>query len=225
MSKRRAIAAMQFYFHSFLFVLVASFSSCSEDIPEMRDPCDFVRSVDEVSLSTSTNCKSCFFKFSFRKELFEFHQDRINREFRCGVECEKNTIAYYNDFFEFQLKFLHRNRDLFFVLEETLSLLTPDSLRKTDYNILQPSLIIKDRCGKQYQIAENTSIFFPDVSSNTITEIKLVDSAIIDNGTEPTEFITFYLVTGNFTSRILTGNDSDYISGSYNLEFYVIELL
>ncbi len=114
---------------------------------------------------------------------------------------------------------------MLFSMNEVRALLTPDSLRKTDFNFLQPSLLLKDRCGVLYQVTENTSIFFPEISNNTITDIKLVNSTIIDNGADPTEYITYYLVTGNFISRIVTNNGSDHISGSYTLDFYVIEPL
>ncbi len=74
-------------------------------------------------------------------------------------EDGKDIIAYYNDFFEFQLKNLHHSRDLFFSLNQQRALLTPDSLKKTDFSFFQPAFILKDRCRRLYQVAENTNIY------------------------------------------------------------------
>ena len=61
--------------HILLFLLAAPLTSCDEDIKDMRHPCDFVLSVDEVTLDTSgSGCADCFFKFSFRGRVYDFHE-------------------------------------------------------------------------------------------------------------------------------------------------------
>ncbi|QLH31466.1 MAG: hypothetical protein HWD62_02580 [Cyclobacteriaceae bacterium] len=48
MTVKEIYPAMRLCFRALVFVSVAFLSSCDEDITEERDPCDFVRSVDEV---------------------------------------------------------------------------------------------------------------------------------------------------------------------------------
>ncbi|HCR54003.1 MAG TPA: hypothetical protein PLM56_17780 [Cyclobacteriaceae bacterium] len=153
--------------HILLFLLAAPLTSCDEDIKDMRHPCDFVLSVDEVTLDTSgSGCADCFFKFSFRGRVYDFHDDRIVDEYDGFIN------NYYNDFFEFYLKQVQHSSDLFSSLNQERALLTPDSLKKTDFNFLQPSFMLKDRCDRRYQVEKKTNIFV-DVSNNTITNISV----------------------------------------------------
>jgi hypothetical protein len=216
------------YISNSIHIVVIMFSllfSCKEEVIDTRDPCDFFISTDEVPLLTSTNpCESCFFKFSFRGKLYNFKNDQMPGGMIQFGEGGKDIISYYNDFFEFQLKYLHRSRDLFFSLNQQRALLTPDSLKKTDFNFFQPAFVLKDRCGIIYQVAENTNIYTPDISNNTIKNITVWSSQLV-NEQPPTRYYTIYLVSGDFTSRILTGKDPDYISGSYSLLYSIVEPL
>ncbi|MBX2894400.1 MAG: hypothetical protein KF763_03095 [Cyclobacteriaceae bacterium] len=100
-------------FLSAIFILfLGSLASCNDDMPAVRDPCDFIISTEESSLDTSTStCQECFFKFSFRGKVYDFRDDRIEKWFGC--EEGKCTITAKNNFFEFRLKSLQRSSDLF----------------------------------------------------------------------------------------------------------------
>ena len=218
MTVKEIYPAMRLCFRALVFVSVAFLSSCNEDMPEERDPCDFVRSVDEVSLDTSTSaCQECFFKFSFRGRLYEFNDDRIESWFQCTEE--KCTKTNTNDFFEFKLKSLQRSSDLFSSLNIQRALLTPDSLMQTDFNFFQPSFLLKDRCGVEYQVAKNTNIFFPDISNSTLTGISVWNYFVIDD----TRYSTSYLISGTFNTRVLIGGESVSIGGSYALLYNITE--
>lgn len=218
MTVKEIYPAMRLCFRTLVFVSVAFLSSCDEDITEERDPCDFVRSIDEVSLDTSTSsCHECFFKFSFQGRLYEFNDDRIKTWNQCkeGKCADTNT----NDFFEFKLKSLQRSSDLFSSLNIQRALLTPDSLMQTDFNFFQPSFLLKDRCGVEYQVAKNTNIFFPDISNSTLTGISVWNYFVIDD----TRYSTSYLISGTFNTRVLIGNESVSIGGSYRLLYNITE--
>ncbi|HNR73884.1 MAG: hypothetical protein UZ12_BCD005001062 [Bacteroidetes bacterium OLB12] len=197
-------------------------TSCNEDIPEVRDPCDFIRSVDEVSLDISTACNECFFKFSFQGRVYDFRDERFESSFGCEEE-EKCLITYKNAFFDFKFKSLDRSSDLFSSLKEQRALLTPDSLILTDFNFLQPSFRLKDRCNVEYQVAKNTNIFFPDVSSNTIMAISVWNFSVIDDGVNPIRYSTSYLISGTFSTQILVDDNSESIGGSYALLYTITE--
>ncbi|MCE7865170.1 MAG: hypothetical protein DYG99_16680 [Bacteroidetes bacterium CHB5] len=83
---------------------------------------------------------------------------------------------------------------------------------------------MKDRCGGQYPVAQNTNIFFPDVSSNTITNIQVWGSQIIDDEVNP-RYSSSYFISGTFSTRILIGDKAESIGGSYTLFFSVVEPL
>lgn len=205
-----------------IFSLLAFLASCNEDVPEVRDPCDFVRSVDEVSLDISTACNECFFKFSFQGRVYDFRDERYESWFGCEEE-EKCLISYKNTFFEFKLKSLNRSSDLFSSLNKQRALLTPDSLMLTDFNFLQPSFQLKDRCNVEYQVAENTNIFFPDVSSSTLTGISVWNFTFINDGVNPPRYSTNYLISGTFSTKVLIGDKSESIGGSYALLYNIVE--
>jgi len=216
--KRQTLSTLRFGFNAILFVLVASFSSCDEGMPEVRDLCDFIRSINEVSLDTSTStCNECFFRFSFQGRLYEFKDDMIKTWNQCsGEKCiDTNT----NDLFEFKLKSLQRSSDLFSALNEERALLTPDSLMLTDFNFFQGSFLFKDRCGVEYQVAKNTNVFSPDLSSSTLTGISVYNYFVIDD----TRYSTSYLISGTFSTRVLIGNESVSIGGSYALLYNITE--
>lgn len=223
MCKKVTVIILRFCFNTLIFVLVAFLSSCDEDIPEERDPCDFVRSIDEVSLDTSTSaCQECFFKFSFREKLYDFRDDRIKTWNQCkeGKCADSNT----NDFFEFKLKSLKRSSDLFSSLNKQRALLTLDSLMLTDFNFFQPSFLLKDRCGREYNVAENTNkIFSPDVSHSTLTGISIRNYFVIDDGVNPLRYSTGYLISGTFSTRVLIGDESVSLNGSYALLYNITE--
>lgn len=219
MGKAQTLSTLRFVFNAILFVLIASFSSCNEDMPEVRDPCDFIISIEEVSLDASTStCQECFFKFSFRGKLYDFRDDRIESWYQC-IEEDKCTETNVNDLFEFKLKSMQRSSDLFSSLNEQRALLSPASLMQTDFNFFQPSFILKDRCGVEYQVAKNTNIFFPDISSSTLTGISIWNYFVIDD----TRYSTTYLISGTFTTQMLIDNKSESIGGSYALLFNITE--
>jgi hypothetical protein len=208
-------------FHILLFLLAALLTSCDEDIKDMRHPCDFVLSVDEVTLdASSSGCADCFFKFSFRGRVYDFRDDRIIRGYNGFIN------NYYNDFFEFYLKQVQNSSDLFSSLNQQRALLTPDSLKKTDFNFLQPSFMLIDRCDRRYQVEKNTNIFVPDVSNNTITNISVWSYFVVPNGEdEPIIYSVTYLIKGQFTTRVLVGSDPEIVSGSYALQYTIDEPL
>jgi len=217
---KKATQIIRFGIQAFIFSSLALLASCSEDIPEVRDPCDFIRSIDEISLdSNGSNFQECFFKFSFQGRLYDFRDDR----FRSIVQCNEAAcfVNYSNDFFEFKVKRLERNLHLFQSLNKIRPLLTPDSLNLTITNLFQPSFLLKDRCGGQYPVAQNTNIHFPDISSNTITNIQVRDSQFLDDA----HYYTDYFISGNFSTRILIGDKAESIGGSYTLFFSVVEPL
>ena len=111
MLKKRVLSIFRLCFNALIFVLITFLSSCDEDITEERDPCDFIRSVDEVSLDVSTACNECFFKFSFQGRVYDFRDERFEKWLQC--EEEKCIIAIRNAFFEFNLKSLNRSSGLF----------------------------------------------------------------------------------------------------------------
>lgn len=223
MTVKEIYPAMRLCFRALVFVSVAFLSSCDEDITEERDPCDFVRSVDEVLLdSNGSTFQESFFKFSFQGRLYDFRDNR----FRNLAQCNEAAcfVNYSNDFFEFKVKRLERNLYLFQSLNKIRPLLTPDSLNLTITNLFQPSFLLKDRCGGQYPVAQNTNIFFPDVSSNTITNIQVWGSQIIDDEVNP-RYSSSYFISGTFSTRILIGDKAESIGGSYTLFFSVVEPL
>lgn len=220
MLKVKILSTFRFCFNSLFFTSMAFVSSCDEDISTVRDPCDFIRSVDEVLLDPNgSTFRECYFKFSFQGRLFDFRDDR----FSSMVQCNETTcfINYSNDFFEFKAKRLGRNRYLFESLNAIRPLLTPDSMNLITINLFQPSFILKDPCGGQYNVAENTNIFFPDVSSNTISDIQVQSSQLLDD----TQYVTGYFISGAFSTRILVEGKSESIGGSYTLFFSVVEPL
>ncbi|MBX2894398.1 MAG: hypothetical protein KF763_03085 [Cyclobacteriaceae bacterium] len=202
---------------------MALLASCNEDVPDVRDPCDFIRSVDEVSLDISTACHECFFKFSFQGRVYDFRDERFESLFGCEEE-EKCLITYKNALFDFKFKSLNRSSDLFSSLKEQRALLTLDSLMLTDFSFLQPSFQIKDRCGVEYQVARNTNIFFPDVSRNTITSISVWNFSVINDGVNPLRYSTNYLINGTFSTQILVEDRLESIGGSYALLYTITEL-
>ncbi len=223
MRNKRTLSILRFCFNAIIFVLVAFFSSCDEDITEKRDPCDFVRSVDEVALDTSTACNECFFKFSFQGRVYDFKDERFGKWLQCeGGKC---IIVIRNTFFEFNSKSLNRSSDLFSSLNKQRALLTPDSLMQTDFNFFQQSFLLKDRCGVEYQVAENTNIFFPDISHSTVTGISVWNFNIIDDGVNPIRYSTHYLISGTFSTQVLIGNQPNSIGGSYLLLYKIEEPL
>lgn len=207
-------------FQIIIFCSLAILISCDKEAPEFRDPCDFVRSVDEVPLDVSTACHECFFKFSFRGRVYNFRDERFGELFGC--EGEKCLIKNTNSFFEFNLKSLNRSSDLFASLNEQRALLTPDSLIQTDFNFIQPSFILKDRCNVEYQVAKNSNSFSLDVSSSTLTGIRVWNFFIVDDGINPVRYSTTYLITGTFSTQITISGASESIGGSYAL-LYTIE--
>ena len=224
MRKKQTFSILRFCCNPLIFVLIAFLSSCDEDTPEVRDPCDFVRSVDEVTLDTSTSsCNECFFKFSFQGRLYDFNDDRIKSIYGC--ENGKCTKTISNDFFEFKMKSLQRSSDLFSSLNKQRALLTPDSLMQTDFNFFQPSFLLKDRCGVEYQVAKNTNIFSPDISHSTVTGISVRNFNIIDDGVNPLRYSTHYLISGVFSTQVLIGNKPNSIGGSYLLLYKIEEPL
>jgi hypothetical protein len=202
-------------------VMFVLFASCKDEVVELRDPCDFYISAAEVPLSGSTySCENCFFKFSFREKLYTFTKNQLPESLMTfRGEGGKELTVYENDFFEFQFAYLHHSRDLFFSLDQQRPLLTPDSLKKTDFNFFQPAFVLKDRCDNQYQVAENTSIYFPEISNHTLKSISVVNSYLINE--EPPRYSTTYLISGVFSSQILTNKGSEYISGSYSLHYWI----
>ncbi|QLH31460.1 MAG: hypothetical protein HWD62_02550 [Cyclobacteriaceae bacterium] len=68
---------------------------------------------------------------------------------------------------------------------------------QTDFNFFQPSFLLKDRCGVEYQVAKNTNIFFPDISNSTLTGISVWNYFVIDD----TRYSTSYLISGTFNTR------------------------
>ncbi len=114
---------------------------------------------------------------------------------------------------------MQRSSDLFSALNEQRALLTPDSLMKTNFNFFQPSFLLKDRCGVEYQVAKNTNIFFPDISSNTLKGISVLNYFVIDD----TRYSTSYLISGTFSTQVLIGDKSESIGGSYALIHNITE--
>lgn len=218
---KNAVEIVKFSFRISIFPLLAFLASCNEDVPEARDPCDFIRSSNEVSLDTSIACDECFFKFSFQGRVYDFRDEKFGDWFKC--EEGKCVITYRNEFYEFSLKSLNRSSDLFVSLNEQRALLTPDSLMQTDFKFIQPSFTLKDRCGVEYQVAENTNISFPDVSSNTITNISVWNFTIIDDGVNPLRYSTNYLIDGTFSTQVLIGDKPNSIGGSYSLLYNIEE--
>lgn len=204
------------------FVCALLLLSCSgEEEVDKREPCDFVISTAEIPLSTS-RCKDCSFRFSFRGRTYDFDEDRITSDFRTD-ENDRSTFSYYNDFFEFKFKSVDRHNNLFASLNEERALLTPDSLQQTDFNFLQPSFLLKDRCGRQYQVVGNTTDYYPDASRNTITGIVPWNFQAVDIGSGSMLYVTDYLITGTFNTEIVDTNESHVIAGSYTLQYQVIE--
>lgn len=188
-------------------------------MPVVRDPCDFIITTEESSLDTSTSiCQQCFFKFSFRGKLYDFRDDRFESWYQC-LEDNKCTEVNKNDFFEFKLKSLHRSSDLFSSLKEQRALLSPDSLIQTDFNFFQASFLLKDRCAEEYQVVKNTNIFFPDISSSTLTGISIWNYFVIDD----TRYSTTYLISGTFSTQVMINTKSESIGGSYALLFNITE--
>ena len=214
----------QSFFSSIFIFFLGSLFSCNEDMPVVRDPCDFILSIDEVSLDRSNPCNECFFKFSFRGKVYDFRDDRIEKWFGCEEE-EKCIIIAKNNFFEFKLKSLDRSIDLFSSLNEQRALLTPDSLIHTDFDFFQQSFLLKDRCGVEYQVAKNTNIFLPDVSNSTLTGISVWRFTLINDGVNPPRYVTDYLISGTFSTRVLIGDESESIGGSYSLIYNIVEPL
>ena len=223
MLKKRVVSIFRLCFNALIFVLITFLSSCDEDITEERDPCDFIRSVDEVSLDVSTACNECFFKFSFQGRVYDFRDERFEKWLQC--EEEKCIIAIRNAFFEFNLKSLNRSSGLFSSLNKQRALLTPDSLMQTDFSFFQPSFLLKDRCGVEYQVAKNTNIFSPDISHSTVTGISVRNFNIIDDGVNPLRYSTHYLISGVFSTQVLIGNKPNSIGGSYLLLYKIEEPL
>ncbi len=210
---------LRFGFHAIIFVVIAAFSSCNEDMPVVRDPCDFIITTEESSLDTSTSiCQECFFKFSFRGKLYDFRDERFESWYQC-LEDNKCTEVNKNDFFEFRLKSLLRSSDLFSSLNEQRALLTPDSLIQTDFNFFQASFLLKDRCAEEYQVVKNTNIFSPDISSSTLTGISIWNYFVIDD----TRYSTTYLISGTFSTQVMINTKSESIGGSYALLFNITE--
>jgi len=211
-----------FFSAIFVFFLV-SLVSCTDDLSEVRDPCDFIRSVDEVLIDPNgSTFRESFFKFSFQGKLYEFKDDRFQNLAQCNeASC---FVNYSNDFFEFKVKRIARNLYLFQSLNEIRPLLTPDSLNLSDTNLFQPSFLLKDQCGGQYNVAQNTNIFFPDISSSTITNIQVWGSQIIDDEVNP-RYSASYFISGTFSTRILIDDKAESIGGSYTLFFSVVEPL
>ena len=81
MRKKKVLSIFRFCFNALIFVLITFLSSCDEDTLEVRDPCDFIRSINEVSLDISTACNECFFKFSFQRRVYDFRDNRIEKWF------------------------------------------------------------------------------------------------------------------------------------------------
>lgn len=201
-----------------IFSSLAFFASCNEDMPTVRDPCDFIQSNNEISPDTSTStCNECFFRFSFQGRLYEFNDDIIITWNQCSGEKCTDTNA--NDLFEFKLKSLQRSSDLFSALNEQRALLTADSLLLTDFTFFQPSFQLKDRCGEEYQVAKNTNSFFPDLSISTLTGINVYNYFVIDD----TRYSTSYLISGTFSTQVLIGGKSESIGGSYALLYAITE--
>jgi hypothetical protein len=143
-----------------------------------------------------------------------------------GARRRENALRFIKMiFFEFKFKSLQRSSDLFSSLNKQRALLTPDSLMQTDFNFFQPSFLLKDRCGVEYQVAKNTNIFSPDVSSSTLTSISVWSFLIINDGVNPPRYVTDYLISGIFSTQVLIGNESVSIGGSYSLLFVVEEPL
>ncbi|QLH31462.1 MAG: hypothetical protein HWD62_02560 [Cyclobacteriaceae bacterium] len=68
MTVKEIYPAMRLCFRALVFVSVAFLSSCDEDITEERDPCDFVRSIDEVLLdSNGSTFQESFLNFPSRE--------------------------------------------------------------------------------------------------------------------------------------------------------------
>jgi hypothetical protein len=214
-----------FIYTSTVIILFVALSSCKDEEVVARDPCDFFLPTDEIPLLPTTNpCTNCFFKFSFRGKVYDFNKNKLPGAMIQFGEDNKDIISYYNDLFEFQFKYLHRSRDLFFSLNQQRALLTPDSLKKTDFNFLQPAFGLKDRCGKLYQVSANTNIYAPDISNNTIKNISVWSSEIV-NEQPPTRYYVTYLVSGEFATQVVTGKDIDHVSGSYSLLYSIVEQL
>jgi len=208
----RRLSAKILIFYSLVFL-----TSCDDDEPMDRDPCDFVVSAMEIPLDTSTACQECFFKISFKGRLYEFTDNRINSFYQCNEEnCSENNV---NDFFEIKFKAVQRSSDLFSALNEDRALLTPDSLMLTDFSFFQASFLLKDRCGVEYQVVKNTSLFSPDLSISTLTGISVYNYFIIDD----TRYSTSYLITGTFSTKVLIGNEALSIGGSYALLYNITE--
>lgn len=200
-----------------VFYSLVLLASCNDDILEERDPCDFVRSTDEVSLDTSTACQDCFLKFSFKGRLYDFRDNRIKSFYQCnGEKCTETNV---NEFFEIKFNSMQRSSHLFAALKEERALLTPDSLMLTDFNFFQASFLLKDRCGEEYQVAKNANLFSPDVSSSTLTGIKVYNYFVIDD----TRYSTSYLISGTFSTQLLIDDVVVSIGGSYALLYNITE--
>ncbi|MBX2894401.1 MAG: hypothetical protein KF763_03100 [Cyclobacteriaceae bacterium] len=219
----KAVRIIRLSAQIFIFSSLAFLTSCNEDMPEVRDPCDFIRSVDEASLDISTACNECFFKFSFQGRVYDFRDERFGEWFGC--EDGKCVITYKNVFFEFNVKSLNRSSDLFSSLNKQRALLTPDSLIQTDFSFFQQSFLLKDRCGGEYQVAKNTSIFSPDISHSTVTGISVWNFNIIDDGVNPLRYSTHYLISGIFSTQVMIENKPNSIGGSYLLLYKIEEPL
>lgn len=85
--------------------------------------------------------------------------------------------------------------------------------------------MLKDRCDRRYQVEKKTNIFV-DVSNNTITNISVWNYFVVPNGEdEPTIYSVTYFIKGQFTTRVLVGNDPEIVSGSYALLYTIDEPL
>jgi len=173
---------------------------------------------------------NAFLSFLFKVEFMTlrmkdlengFKDERFGEWFGCEEEG-KCLKTYKNDFFDFKFKSLNRSSDLFVSLNEQRALLTPDSLRLTDFKFIQPSFLLKDRCDVEYQVVRNTNSFYPDISTNTITKISVWNFTIINDGFNPLRYSTDYLISGTFSTQILIGDKPNSIGGSYSL-LYTIE--
>jgi hypothetical protein len=197
--------------------------SCNSDEVEIRDPCDFVRSINEIASEASTPSDDYFVKFSFQENVYHFQNNRIDASIVSVniEENQRNILVFENDFFEISFFIPLVAKTLFLRLNDKQELLTKEAFLAADPALVRASFVLMDRCGNNYPILSNDLIASPfDQSTITISAIELKEIAISEGGVY---YLATFSVSGTFRAVLEIDNRQSVLGGSFSLPFSTLE--
>ncbi|MFT5955431.1 MAG: hypothetical protein ACI8QD_002283 [Cyclobacteriaceae bacterium] len=197
--------------------------SCNSDEVEIRDPCDFVRSINEIASEPSTSSDDYFVKFSFQENVYYFQKNQIDKSIvTVTIEDNQRSIEVFkNDFFELSFSTPHLARTLFLSLNDQRELLTEEAFLASDPTLLRASFILLDRCGNNYPVLSDDLVTsFSDRSTITVAAIELKGVLPVKGGVY---YLADFTVSGTFRAVLEIDNRQSVLGGSFSLPFSTLE--